>query len=163
MCKNVFFVSPIGEEDSKERIRSNKVMKYLLKPVLSDLGFKITRADEINSTDKIDDSIYKNLYKSDLVIVDITGLNPNVFLELGYRMSLNDHLNNSPLIIIKDKCDKSKIPFDIVTHPVSQYTFDVEGSDDFKIKLKSIINAIDFKQKRVTLVNAKGERLFIKD
>ena len=30
-------------------------------------------------------------------------------------------------------------------------------------KLKSIINAIDFKQKRVTLVNAKGERLFIKD
>ena len=163
MCKNVFFVSPIGEEDSKERIRSNKVMKYLLKPVLRDLGFKITRADEINSTDKIDDSIYKNLYKSDLVIVDITGLNPNVFLELGYRMSLNDHLNNSPLIIIKDKCDKSKIPFDIVTHPVNQYTFDVEGSDDFKIKLKSIINAIDFKQKRVTLVNAKGERLFIKD
>ena len=163
MCKNVFFVSPIGEEDSKERIRSNKVMKCLLKPVLSDLGFKITRADEINSTDKIDDSIYKNLYKSDLVIVDITGLNPNVFLELGYRMSLNDHLNNSPLIIIKDKCDKSNIPFDIVTHPVNQYTFDVEGSDDFKIKLKSIINAIDFKQKRVTLVNAKGERLFIKD
>lgn len=163
MCKKCFFVSPIGEEDSKERIRSNKVMKYLLKPVLSDLGFKITRADEINSTDKIDDSIYKNLYKSDLVIVDITDLNPNVFLELGYRMSLNDHLNNSPLIIIKDKCDKSKIPFDIVTHPVNQYTFDVEGSDDFKIKLKSIINAIDFKQKRVTLVNAKGERLFIKD
>ena len=112
---------------------------------------------------KIDDSIYKNLYKSDLVIVDITGLNPNVFLELGYRMSLNHHLNNSPLIIIKDECDKSKIPFDIVTHPVNQYTFDVEGSDDFKIKLKSIINAIDFKQKRVTLVNAKGERLFIKD
>ena len=69
MCKKCFFVSPIGEEDSKERIRSNKVMKYLLKPVLSDLGFKITRADEINSTDKIDDSIYKNLYKSDLVIV----------------------------------------------------------------------------------------------
>ena len=163
MCKNCFFVSPIGEEDSKERIRSNNVMKYLLKPVLSDLGFKITRADDINSTDKFDDSIYKNLYKSDLVIVDITGLNPNVFLELGYRMSLNDHLNNSPLIIIKDKCDKSKIPFDIVTHPVNQYTFDVEGSDDFKIKLKSIINAIDFKQKRVTLVNAKGERLFIKD
>ena len=163
MCKNCFFVSPIGEEDSKERIRSNKVMKYLLKPVLSDLGFKITRADEINSTDKIDDSIYKNLYKSDLVIVDITGLNPNVFLELGYRMSLNHHLNNSPLIIIKDECDKSKIPFDIVPHPVNQYTFDVEGSDDFKIKLKSIINAIDFKQKRVTLVNAKGERLFIKD
>lgn len=163
MCKKCFFVSPIGEEDSKERIRSNKVMKYLLKPVLSDLGFKITRADEINSTDKIDDSIYKNLYKSDLVIADITGLNPNVFLELGYRMSLNDHLDNLPLIIIKDECDKSKIPFDIVTHPVNQYTFDVEGSDDFKIKLKSIINAIDFKQKRVTLVNAKGERLFIKD
>lgn len=59
MPKQCFFISPIGNSDSDIRKQSDKVLKYLLKPVLDKFDIKIIRADEICSTDKIDENIFR--------------------------------------------------------------------------------------------------------
>ena len=57
--------------------------------------------------DLIHAEIIKNLEEKDLVLCDMSCLNPNVFFELGIRTALN-----KPVCLIKD--DKtSKIPFDM--------------------------------------------------
>lgn len=50
--------------------------------------------------------IVQNLYKDDIVICDISGRNPNVFFELGMRLTFD-----KPTVVLKD--DETKIPFDI--------------------------------------------------
>lgn len=162
MPKQCFFISPIGNSDSDIRKQSDKVLKYLLKPVLDKFDIKIIRADEICSTDKIDENIFKHLHNDELAIIDITGNNANVFLELGFRMALDKHNKNCPYILIREKTN-DPIPFDIRTIPVNDYEFDIESVDSFKTKLEKIIRSIDFNSaKAVKLVNAKGERLKIK-
>lgn len=162
MTKQCFFVSPIGNSDSDIRKQSDKVLKYLLKPVLDKFDIKIIRADEICSIDKIDENIFKHLHNDELAIIDITGNNTNVFLELGYRIALDKHIENCPYILIREKTNDS-IPFDISTIPVNDYEFDIESVESFKAKLENIINSVDFNSaKAVKLVNAKGERLKIK-
>ena len=162
MPKQCFFISPIGNSDSDIRKQSDKVLKYLLKPVLDKFDIKIIRADEICSTDKIDENIFKHLHNDELAIIDITGNNANVFLELGFRMALDKHIKNCPYILIREKTN-DPIPFDIRTIPVNDYEFDIESVDSFKTKLEKIIRSIDFNSaKAVKLVNSKGERLKIK-
>ena len=106
--KTCFVVSSIGEENSKIREHSDSVLEYIIKPALDD-KYIVERADELYHSDRIDDKIFDSLSKSDLVIVDITGNNPNVFLELGYRKALN-----LPTIFLRQKTNED-IPFDIRT------------------------------------------------
>ncbi|MFU2207005.1 hypothetical protein, partial [Streptococcus pluranimalium] len=106
--KTCFVVSAIGEEGSEIRDHSDSVLNYIVKPALEP-KYDVKRADELYHSDKIDDKIFEALSKSDLVIVDITGNNPNVFLELGFRKALN-----LPTIFLRQKT-VDPIPFDIRT------------------------------------------------
>lgn len=106
--KTCFVVSAIGEEGTEIRDHSDSVLNYIVKPALEP-KYDVKRADELYHSDKIDDKIFEALSKSDLVIVDITGNNPNVFLELGFRKALN-----LPTIFLRQKTEQP-IPFDIRT------------------------------------------------
>jgi len=112
--KTCFVVSAIGQEKSEIRNHSDSVLKHIIKPALSD-KYDVTRADELYHSDKIDEKIFKALSDSDLAIVDITGNNPNVFLELGYRKALD-----LPTIFLRQQTDED-IPFDIRTINIIQY------------------------------------------
>lgn len=103
-----FLVCPIGEEGTKTRRHSDEVYEHLVKHVCDLFGITVVRVDKICRTTEIIDDIYEHLINDDLVIVDITENNPNVFFELGYRKSLG-----KPLIIINDKDSATKFPFDI--------------------------------------------------
>ena len=43
-----FIIAPIGEEGSDIRIRSDKILKYIIKPVCNKLKYITFRADEID-------------------------------------------------------------------------------------------------------------------
>ncbi|EGO2798172.1 hypothetical protein MKG71_002270 [Enterococcus faecalis] len=81
--KKCFFVTPIGSSDSEERRDSDFVMKNFLNPVTKKMGFDVLRADLLNDTGKIDDTIVQQLETSELVVIDLTKLNPNVMFEFG--------------------------------------------------------------------------------
>lgn len=119
--KSCFVVSQIGEAESEQRHHADAVLNHIIKPALS-TDFDVKRVDEIYHSDKIDDKIFNHLHTSDLVVVDITDSNPNVFLELGYRLALK-----KPTIYI---CQKSTtpVPFDIRTINIIFYDLTADGT-----------------------------------
>ena len=104
--KKCFFFIPIGLEGSQERKVSDFVMSVYLSPTLEKLDYKVERADSSKTVERIDTSILEQLKTADLVIADVSGNNPNVMFELGYRIALN-----KPFIIIAQ--DVNELPFDI--------------------------------------------------
>ena len=51
--KTCFVIAPIGEEDSDTRKRSDKLLKYVIAPVVSEKGYDAIRADQIASQDSL--------------------------------------------------------------------------------------------------------------
>ena len=46
--KIVFFISPIGSDDSPERKRSDAIKESLIKPAIDGFGYTCVRADEMS-------------------------------------------------------------------------------------------------------------------
>lgn len=133
--KKCFFVTPIGDDGSDIRKNSDDVLEFLLQPVCEDLGLEVVRVDQINSVDKINETIINELRNSELVIVDMTFHNPNVFYEFGFR-----HALGKPLIPIIKK-DSLDIPFDVATLRTIFYSLEARPLEEAKNKLKATIEA----------------------
>ena len=103
--KTCFVISPIGEANSPERLRSDQVFRHMIKPIVESMEYKVDRADLITTPGIITNQIIERLLESNLVIADLTDHNPNVFYELALR-----HAFGKPVIpIIKEG---QRIPFD---------------------------------------------------
>ena len=113
-----FFISPIGEPQSAARENSDTVMKYIIEPVCTACNMEVIRADNEAHGDVITDRIFSHINDDDLCIVDITGANPNVFFEAGYRAA-----NKKPLVFIRREGEP--IPFDISGIQVLDYSLNV--------------------------------------
>lgn len=116
--KKCFVVSPIGDDGSNIRKNADQLFNHIIKPVCEKCGFKAIRIDHENIPDSITQGILDSLFKYDLVIADLTGHNPNVFFEIGYRASIG-----KPIIHLKRKGES--IPFDVS----SIRTFDYDLTD----------------------------------
>jgi hypothetical protein len=103
-----FVVSPIGEDGSAERIHADWLLEGIIDPVFKAHfpQFDIVRADRMHAPGQIDAQIIRHLLEAELVIADITLLNPNVFYEIGIR-----HASNAAVIHMVRAGDY--IPFDL--------------------------------------------------
>ncbi|PDT17509.1 hypothetical protein CO670_07175 [Rhizobium sp. J15] len=103
-----FVVSPIGEDGSPERVHADWLLDGIIKPVFAEhySNYKVIRADKMPAPGLIDVQIIEQLLDAELVIADITTLNPNVFYEIGVR-----HVVNKAIIHMSRVGDP--IPFDI--------------------------------------------------
>ncbi|MGD1888569.1 MAG: hypothetical protein ACFB01_15895 [Cohaesibacteraceae bacterium] len=104
--KSAFYIAPIGPDRSEARQRSDIVLKHIVRPVLSDAGYRVVRADELNEPGNITNQVLKRLFSDELFIADLTDRNPNVFYELAVR-----HSARKPVITIVQS--GQPIPFDI--------------------------------------------------
>lgn len=109
-----FVISPIGEPGSPSRLHADMVLISIIQAALPD--FDVKRADQFAAPDMITDKVIEAIFKSELAIADLTGLNPNVFYELGLR-----HMAQKPVIHIANT--GTKLPFD--TAGVGTIFFDV--------------------------------------
>src|SRR5919107_6311546 len=82
---HVFVAMPYG---IKEGIDFNRVYSDFIKPALIDEGFEVFRADEEISAGNIRTDMFQELLLADLVVVDLSIDNPNVWYELGVRHEL---------------------------------------------------------------------------
>lgn len=112
--KKCFIACPIGTDDSKVRRNSDFLLQSIIKPALES-DFEIQRSDLISSTNKITDEIIGGLTNSELVIVDLSTHNPNIFYELGYR-----HALERPTITMINKDEN--IPFDVSAYRTIYYS-----------------------------------------
>lgn len=128
-----FFISPIGEPQSAARENSDTVMKYIIEPVCTACNMEVIRADNEAHGDVITDRIFSHINDDELCIVDITGANPNVFFEAGYRAA-----NKKPLVFIRREGEP--IPFDISGIQVLDYSLNVAKVETSKAVLQSAIS-----------------------
>src|SRR5574340_305842 len=110
-----FVMMPFGKKDEYKRCEdeSNFVFNYIICNAIKEIkkrentSIEVIREADKKNAGNINKSILKNIASADICIVDITGLNPNVFFELGIRYSLK--LKTTILL----KQDSTVIPFDI--------------------------------------------------
>ena len=135
--KTCFVVSPIGEEGTDIRKRADQVYKYIIDPVCQKCEFHAIRVDQINQVDSITQTILDMLMKSELVIADITGHNPNAFYEMGFRAC-----TGKPMIHLKGKGES--IPFDISNIRAFDYELtDLDSVEEVKNRLEQTIKSFN--------------------
>jgi hypothetical protein len=113
------------------------VLECLILPAVEKAGYKPITPIATGS-DLIHAEIIKNLENSDLVLCDMSCLNPNVFFEFGIRTSLN-----KPICVIKDDRTE-KIPFDIamLNHSIYRSSLDIwEIEEEIKKLSEHIITS----------------------
>jgi|GEM_PF-2079085 len=108
----------------------------LISEVCDSLGIRAQRADDITRQDFIMANILEGIAKSEIIIVDITGSNPNVFYELGIAHTLR--AKHSVIIITQDIDIPKTTPFDIRHWSILQYSYNNKFL--FKATLKERIS-----------------------
>ncbi len=129
----LFFITPIGEQGSKIRDRTDKVYKHIIEPVSIKCDFKPLRADQIPRPGIITNQVIDCVIDSPLAIADLTGHNPNVFFELAIR-----YATKKPAVQIIEKGER--IPFDIAS--MRTISIDIHDLDNVEESKSEIINQI---------------------
>lgn len=105
--KLCFVVSPIGDEDSDIRVHADWVLEEIVEHVMAEFpDFAVERADKLPAPGMIDRQVIDRLLSAELVIADLSLLNPNAFYEIGIR-----HMTQKPIIHMHQASEK--IPFDV--------------------------------------------------
>lgn len=130
--KKCFIISPLGEENSETRKRAEGLIKSVLRPILEDLNFEVYCPHEIDTPGSITKQIISHLLKDDLVIANLTDLNPNVMYELAVR-----HCKRLPVVSVIEK--GTKLPFDIATERTLFYEDNMAGVENLKPRLRNCI------------------------
>lgn len=135
--KNCFVISPIGEEDSDVRKRSDQILKHIIRPAINEYDYKAVRADEIDKPGIITSQVIQHVVNDPLVIADLTGRNPNVYYELAIR-----HAIRKPLVQLIQKGER--IPFDVAgTRTIQVDHHDLDSVESAKQDIKSQIDSIE--------------------
>lgn len=105
-------------------------VRRVLQRAIDRAGLRSQLVWENPEVDVIQTAILQNLYENDVVVCDVSNLNPNVMLETGLRLS-----TKRPTVIVTDRVMRP--PFDISTIAYIDYPRDLEynATEDFIGKL----------------------------
>jgi len=140
---SVFIISPMEPKawmDSIEQIvkeeckRLETTMRAVVRTPMGvplELGI---RADRIHSPGVIHSEIWESLARCDVLVADISRLNPNVFYELG---TVASHLPKERVILIREESPEDENAFDISPIRHCRYTRSLDGIQKLREFLRS--------------------------
>ena len=133
MTYHCFTIMGYGEKTDytlSKKINLDKIYTKLIKPTLSSFNnIDNLRGDEISSSEIIDTDMFELLLSADIVIADITTLNPNAIYELGIRHALKPY---STIIL---SLEQDTLPFDFNHNRIFRYTLE-DINDDSRLRSK---------------------------
>ncbi|MGE4130789.1 MAG: hypothetical protein AB7F86_04080 [Bdellovibrionales bacterium] len=94
-----FVLMPFGEW-------FDKYYEELYKPAIREAGFEPVRADSLFNTGSVMEQIWDQISNAKILLVELTGKNPNVFYELGLS-----HASRKPVVFVTS--DMNDVPFDL--------------------------------------------------
>ena len=98
-------------------------------------GFEVVRIDEKAGPGVIFQDIQREIEQAEIVIAEITPVNPNVFYELGYA-----HALRKPTILLAQR--DAELPFDIKSFRVVFYNDTIGGKAEVERNLRRHLEAI---------------------
>jgi hypothetical protein len=101
---------------------------------MSALGLDTTVSHEISEQGSITNQIIDLLLTADVVIANLTMLNPNVMYELAVL-----HSANKPAVILAEK--GTVLPFDIASERTIFFVNDIAGAEDLRVHLQQAVLA----------------------
>jgi hypoxanthine phosphoribosyltransferase len=135
-----FVIMPTGNR--KEYTGSQREADFIFHSIIAPAvrlacgdGVEITRESDSATPGAIDKRIVINIANADLAIVDLTGHNANVFLELGMRYCLR----RSTTILLKQT--GTTIPFDISGYRSVEYDPFYDGIERARLSISDAITA----------------------
>lgn len=106
-----------------------------LKTACKNVNMNCLRADKIWVNSEVIQDIFELIYCSSIVIVDISGRNPNVFYEAGIAHTLGKNV----IPITQNMGDN---PFDIKHHRVLEYLKNKEGLEELRKNLEERLKTL---------------------
>lgn len=130
--RTCFIISPLGKDNSDTRRAADGLINSVIKPLLSELDFNVIAPHEIDNPGSITTQVIKHLLNADLVIANLTELNPNVMYELAVR-----HAKRLPVVSVVQ--NGTILPFDIATERTIFFDNDMAGVIELKVKLQKMV------------------------
>ena len=121
--RKCFVVMPFGEKVDVDGtvIDFDQVYENLFVEPAEALGLTVVRCDRIARAGSIHADMFSHIAMDDVVLVDITTANPNVFYELGVRHALK------PSVTVLTRHRGTTVPFNIQGQRIIDYPAAVDG------------------------------------
>ncbi|WP_430494080.1 hypothetical protein [Rossellomorea marisflavi] len=130
--KKCFVVTPISGENTDTRRAADGVIDSVIIPVLEEMGFEVDVAHRMYNTGSINKQVISRILNDELVIANLSELNPNVMYELAIR-----HAVRKPVVQI---CEKgTKLPFDITDERTIFYVNDMSGVIELRRNMQTTV------------------------
>lgn len=104
-----------------------------IKPICEEAGYEVNKADTTDAQGSILREIIEGIDGADLLIVDLTNSNPNVFYEAGIADGLG-----VPTILITQDIDS--VPFDLDGYNMFEYKDNAAGIAELEEKLEGDVS-----------------------
>jgi hypothetical protein len=132
--KTCFIATPIGPDVSDVRKSADGLLQEVLAPELRSLGFVVVVPHELSTPGSITGQIVEHLIDATLVVVNLTGLNPNVMYELAVR-----HATKKPVVIVAE--ESTKLPFDVSDQRTIFFENSMMGAFRLRPQFRAAVNA----------------------
>lgn len=133
--KKCFFITPIGSQGSDTYKKLSGITKNVIEPVLKKYGYELIVAHTIQKLGSINDQIFRHILESDLIISNLTGLNPNVMYETAVA-----HSFGKPTIMVSEH--DTTLPFDLTTDRTIFFEDSISGTGELIMELSQKIEEL---------------------